>query len=96
MAGATGHAHTKPLKKEKAIEVGAEILGEAFIYTVAASVILLEYWRTSRKESMLEAEQDKDIDILMDKVKRVEDLLENVEHRVQLLEKPSNTKDKKA
>ena len=33
--GAMGPTHTQPLKKEKA-EVGAEILGETFIYTIAA------------------------------------------------------------
>ena len=71
--GATGPTHTKPLKEEKAVEVGAEILGEAFVYSVAASFILFEYWRSAKKEANLEAHQDKDIDVLKDRMTKVEE-----------------------
>ena len=83
--GATGPTNVKPLKEEKAIEMGAEFIGEAFIYTVAISVVLLEYWRSSRKEAILEAEQDKDIDILKDKMKNMEDALKKIETRIKML-----------
>ena len=71
--GATGPTHTKPLKEEKAVEVGAEILGEAFIYSVAATFILFEYWRSGKQEAKLEAHQDKDIDVLKDRMTKVEE-----------------------
>ena len=86
MIGATGPTRVQPLTQKKAIEVGAEILGEAFIYTVAASAILFEYWRSSRKEATLEAEQDRDIDILKDKLQKVEETLKILETKVKVVE----------
>ena len=88
--GATGPTHTQPLKKEKAIEVGAEILGETFIYTVAASFIVFEYWRSSQKEAALEAEQDRDIDTLKDKLKHLSDKLNSLEKKIKQLEGKNN------
>jgi hypothetical protein len=93
--GATGPTKVQPLKKEKAIEVGAEILGEAFVYTVAASIIMLEYWRSSHKEAVSEAEQDRDIDILQDKLQKVEDALKKVESRVDMMENTAKNDVKK-
>ncbi len=81
--GATGPTHTQPLKREKAIEVGAEILGETFIYTVAATFILFEYWRSGQKEAALEAEQDRDIDTLKDRLKHLEDMLTHLQERLE-------------
>lgn len=90
--GGTGPSRVQPLKREKAIEVGAEILGEAFIYTVAASAILLEYWRSSRKEAILEAEQDRDIDFLKDKLQKFEETLKILDNKVKAIENGAKKK----
>lgn len=41
----------RPLSEAKAIDAGASFISEAFLFTVAASLILLETWRSRRKES---------------------------------------------
>ena len=94
VVGATGPAHVQPLKEEKAIEIGAEILGEVFIYTVASSAILLEYWRSSRKAAAQEAEQDRDIDVLERKLKDTEERLSNIENTVRTLQSNADAKSK--
>ncbi|EPY84976.1 hypothetical protein CB1_000420004 [Camelus ferus] len=35
----------KPLNEEAAAELGAELLGEATIFVMACSCLVLEYWR---------------------------------------------------
>lgn len=85
--GVTGPTRIQPLKKEKAIEVGAEIIGEAFVYSVAASFIVFEYWKSSRKEASLESEQDKDIDLLMDKLQNVDGDIDSLKDKLQNVEK---------
>lgn len=86
VVGATGPTHVKPLKEDKAIEVGAEILGQAFIYTVGASFIIFEYWRSTQKEATLEAEQDQDIDILKKKMNEMDQILNKIHVRLTKLE----------
>ncbi|EXJ78161.1 hypothetical protein A1O3_09322 [Capronia epimyces CBS 606.96] len=41
----------RPLTEAKAIDAGASFISEAFLFGVAASLILLESWRSRRKES---------------------------------------------
>lgn len=79
VVGGTGPTHIQPLKEEKAIELGAEFLGELFIYTVASSIIMFEYWRSSRNEAAKEAEQNEDINILKHKLLNIEDRLSKIE-----------------
>eukprot|EP00128_Syssomonas_multiformis_P010453 Colp12_sorted_trinity150504_noHs@21808 len=40
----------KPLSEAKAVQVGSEVLGEVVIFSIAASVLLAEYARSSVKE----------------------------------------------
>ena len=40
----------KPLSETKAIESGANFISETFLFTVAASLIIFESWRSGRKE----------------------------------------------
>lgn len=93
--GATGPTHIKPLKEDKAVEMGAEFLGEAFIYSVAASFLMFEYWRSSRKEALLEAEQDRDIDVLQEKLKNVQQTLNTISDKMAALEHSISLKDTK-
>lgn len=84
--GAKGSTRTKPLTEEKAVEMGAELLGETFVLAVAASIVLYEYWRSSLKEASLEAAQDKDIDVLQMKFKDAEERLTRIENKITGLE----------
>ncbi|KAF9480908.1 OPA3-domain-containing protein [Pholiota conissans] len=43
--------HIRPLSEVKAIENGANALAEGFLFTVAASLIIGETWRSSRNSS---------------------------------------------
>ena len=48
--GMKGKVESKPLSEERAVEMGSEIIGEAFLYSVAAAYIVFEYWRSTRKD----------------------------------------------
>ena len=41
----------RPLSEAKAVESGATFISEAFLFTVAGSLIFLESWRSRRKET---------------------------------------------
>lgn len=43
--------HIRPLSEVRAVENGANMLAEGFLFAVAASLILGETWRSSRSES---------------------------------------------
>ncbi len=48
----------KPLNEEMAVDLGADMLGELFIFSVGAGLVAAEYWRQSRKEAHHESTQD--------------------------------------
>ena len=56
-----GNIDYKPLSNERAVEMGSEIIGEAFLYSVAAGYIVYEYWRSGKKERIKEEVQSHDI-----------------------------------
>ncbi|KAL9714641.1 hypothetical protein Ac2012v2_001300 [Leucoagaricus gongylophorus] len=43
--------HIRPLSESRAVENGANFLAEGFLFTVAASIIIGEQWRSSRSQS---------------------------------------------
>ena len=47
--GMKGKVEYKPLSEERAVEIGSEILGETFLYSMAAACIVYEYWRSMKK-----------------------------------------------
>lgn len=94
VVGATGPTHVQPLKEEKAVEIGAEILSETFIFVVASSIILYEYWNSRQKAAAQEAEQDKDIDVLQEKLKDAENRLSKVEATLQNITLPKTKIEK--
>ncbi|XP_071478502.1 putative OPA3-like protein CG13603 [Diadema setosum] len=47
----------KPLSEEAAVELGSEIIGESFIFSVAVGTLVFEYWRSSKKEEQHETKQ---------------------------------------
>jgi len=80
-----GKAKTIPkLNEEKAIETGAQLLSEFIIMSVASAVIVYEYRRSSEKESIKQAEIEREKEIIEDKVMALE--MTVAEHRAQLTE----------
>ena len=72
LMGATGPTEVKSLKEEKAVELGAEMIGEMVIYTIASSAILFEYYRGVRKGHALDETQDQKIAKLSDKLHKLD------------------------
>ena len=91
--GTTGPTHVKPLTDERAAELGAEILGDAFVYTVAASAIIFEYSRSRKKEQEAEDTQDVKIAKLNDSIRRLEGEMKDIKKRLSDLDsKPRRVK----
>lgn len=58
LMGVKGKAEYKALSEERAVELGSEILGEAFLFSVAAGYMVYEYWRGVKKEQMKQDQQN--------------------------------------
>jgi hypothetical protein len=76
----------RPLSEAKAIETGANFISEAFLFCVAGGIIILEYWRSRRKESNRREDLferldqlEKERDDLKSKVEQIETVLETTE-----------------
>ena len=70
--GTTGPTHVKPLTEERAAELGAEIIGDTFVYSVAASFIIFEYVHSKKKEQDTKGTQNTQIAKLNDSIQRLE------------------------
>ncbi|XP_067941571.1 optic atrophy 3 protein homolog [Watersipora subatra] len=57
-AGRSKSLKIAPLSEAAAIDIGAEMLGELFIFTVGAGVIAMEYWRQTANAARKEKKQD--------------------------------------
>ncbi|XP_054758867.2 putative OPA3-like protein CG13603 [Lytechinus pictus] len=66
----------KPLSNEAAVELGAEIISESFLFSVATGTIAFEYWRSSKKEEKHESQQSLDIKKLQSQVQELGLLIE--------------------
>ena len=96
--GTTGPTHVKPLTEEKAAELGAEIIGDTFVYGVAASIVIFEYVRSKKKEQDAEDSQNDQIANLNDSMQRLEREMKDIKkHLGDMDSKQQNTKkeDKK-
>ena len=96
--GTTGPTHVKPLTEEKAAELGAEIIGDTFVYGVAASIVIFEYVRSKKKEQDAEDSQNDQIANLNDSMQRLEREMKDIKKRLGDMDsKRQNTKkeDKK-
>lgn len=92
LMGIQGPTEIQPLKEEKAVELGAEILGEAFLYGIAASVILYEYYRSVKKEEKRDEDQDSSIQKLQEELTRLGSEMKQVEQRLLTIEQGSRQK----
>ena len=70
--GIKGKGEYKPLSEERAVEIGSEIIGEAFLFSVASGFIVYEYWRSVRKDQRKEDIQNLEISHLQTQTQRLE------------------------
>ncbi|QRV79155.1 OPA3-like protein [Ceratobasidium sp. AG-Ba] len=56
--------HVKPLSETRAIQNGANSLAEAFLFSVAAGLILAEAWRSNRSQARRRDDVDDQLDDL--------------------------------
>jgi len=68
----------KPLSEARAIDNGANFIAESFLFTVAASLIIAETWRGSRKESKRREGVADQLEDLSMKVSQLEESLTSV------------------
>lgn len=85
LMGMKGKVEYKPLTEERAVEQGAEILGEAFLYSVAAGYIVYEYWRSGKKEQMKEDTQNHDISLLKVQTENLEQQMSQLQQTLDSL-----------
>lgn len=64
------------LNESMAIDLGAELLGEFFIFTTAAGLLIAEYTRSTMKESAKEAERQARFDKLESQTENLEFVVE--------------------
>lgn len=86
LMGAKGKVEYSRLNDEKSAEVGAEMLGEAFLYGVAASYMLYEYVKSVKKGIEKEtntndsiADLQKQMGLLSSQVERLSAIAEKLE-----------------
>ncbi len=86
LMGAKGKVEYSRLNDEKSAEVGAEMLGEAFLYGVAASYMLYEYVKSVKKGIEKEtntndsiADLQKQMGLLTSQVERLSAIAEKLE-----------------
>ena len=97
--GTTGPTHVKPLTEERAAELGAEIIGDTFVYSVAASLIIFEYVRSKKKEQDAEDTQNNQIAKLNDSMRRLEREMKDIKKRLSDMDSKqqnTNKNDKKS
>ncbi|XP_072031835.1 optic atrophy 3 protein homolog [Amphiura filiformis] len=61
----------EPLKEEAAVELGANIISEVFLFSVGAGTIAYEYYRQAKKSNTREENQLQDIDELQLRVEQM-------------------------
>lgn len=78
----------KPLNEEAAAELGAELLGEATIFIVGGSCLVLEYWRHQAQQRRKEEEQRAAWDAMRAEVGHLALALEALQAQVQAAPSP--------
>ena len=86
LMGVQGRTEVKPLSSEKAVEIGAEIIGELVIFTIASSAIMLEYTRSTRKGQAAEDTQDQKIAKLHDRLLKLDREVNIVKRKIYQIE----------
>ncbi|CRK19904.1 hypothetical protein BN1708_000541 [Verticillium longisporum] len=71
----------RPLSENKAVDLFADVVGDAFILSVAMGLIVYEYWKASQKPDA-NLERIKDLDARFEQLQLREDKLEKDEEEV--------------
>ena len=72
LMGLAAPAEVKPLSEHRAVDLGAEILGESVVFFVGAATLYFEYKRSQRKEEKKEEEQNSRISQLQRELQDLE------------------------
>lgn len=70
----------RPLPEAKAVDLFADVIGDAFILIVAGGLVIFEYQRSSQKPDA-NLERIRELNEVLDDLKRREDELEEAERR---------------
>lgn len=88
-SGSVWRRKFRPLPEEKAVDLFADVIGDAFILGVGLSLVIFEYWRSSQKPDK-NKEMIEELQRRMEELKTKEEELESREkaqqERVQLIE----------
>lgn len=72
LLGLAKPTNVKKLSDEDASEVGAEILGEIIMFTIATFLLVLEYRRQSKNEAIKEGNLKDTLSSLQDSIAKIE------------------------
>ena len=86
LMGLSGPAEYQPLREERAVQLGSEIIGEVFLYSVAASFLLYEYYRSVRKDQERDDSQDLKLVKIQERLKALDKEMNDMKAKVQVLE----------
>lgn len=73
--------HIRPLSETRAVENGTNFLAEGFLFTVAASIIIGEQWRSSRSQSKRRDTVDDKLQELSSQVLELTERVGGIENR---------------
>jgi hypothetical protein len=97
--GLAGPVEVKPLKEGMAVETGADILGEIFVFSIGAGILAAEYYRSTSKEARREQYQLDQINEINAKLEHFSGSLQIMEDEIKELrsrvDKTENNKSKK-
>lgn len=93
LMGLAGPEKVPLLSEQKAVDVGAELLGESLVFGVAAALLFLEYRRGQKKEEAKEQKQNEKLFELRSQVKELELLVETNAAQVRELTRLVHSKD---
>lgn len=68
LLGWTGKVDVKPLSKEAAVDLGAELLGEFIIFSIAVTILYAETKRSQMKDRVKEEKQNAKLQNLQDQI----------------------------
>ncbi len=88
--GAKGKVEYARLSDEKAAEIGAEMLGESFLYGVAASYMLYEYWKSIKKGIEKDTNTSDNISDLHEQIVKLNNQVDHLTHVVETIKQSNN------
>ena len=84
--GVKGPTQVHALKEDQAAQIGADLIGEMFVYGTAALAIVYEYWRSTKRDQVKDLSQDEQIMALYNRVTELNKEIKDVKNKVSVLE----------